>query len=272
MNFKTENDPAILRQAALLLERENQRLAKQIIALTAELVALKGESFEQMQLRIATLEQQIAQKNRLLFGESSERRANGEGGAPPEPPEPSNPPKPPKRGHGPKAQLSLEIVEVEHKLDEADKVCKSCGGALEEWEGQFETSEEIDPVPRRFVLKKHKRQKYRCGCGGCIETAPGPDKLFEGARYSIEFAIEVGVDKYGDHAPLERQVRKMRREGLLVESQTLWDQLERAARLLAPGYESLFQYVLSRSVIGARSSLASTRGGQLRQAHRGAAR
>ncbi|MDI1437703.1 IS66 family transposase, partial [Polyangium sorediatum] len=248
MNFETENDPDILRQAALLLERENQRLAKEIIKLTAELIALKGGDSEQMKLRIAALEQQIAQKNRLLFGKTSERRANGEGGAPPEPPEP---PKPPQKGHGPKAQLSLPIEEVVHKLDEADKVCKSCGGALVEWEGQFETSEEIDPVPRRFVLKKHKRQKYRCGCGGCIETASGPEKLFEGARYSIEFAAEVGVDKYGDHAPLERQVRKMRREGLLVESQTLWDQLERAARLLAPGYEALFQYVLSRGVIGA---------------------
>ncbi|MRG91670.1 IS66 family transposase [Polyangium spumosum] len=248
MNFETENDPEILRQAALLLERENQRLAKEIIKLTAELIALKGGDSEQMKLRIAALEQQIAQKNRLLFGERSERRANGEGDAPPEPPEP---PKPPKKGHGPKAQLSLQIEEVVHKLDDADKVCKSCGGALVEWEGQFETSEEIDPVPRRFVLKKHKRQKYRCGCGGCIETAPGPEKLFEGARYSIEFAAEVGVDKYGEHAPLERQVRKMRREGLLVESQTLWDQLERAARLLAPGYEALFQYVLSRGVIDA---------------------
>ncbi len=57
MNFETENDPEILRQAALLLERENQRLAKQIIELTRELIALKGGDSEQLKLRIATLEQ-----------------------------------------------------------------------------------------------------------------------------------------------------------------------------------------------------------------------
>ncbi|MDC3956940.1 IS66 family transposase [Polyangium jinanense] len=246
MRFETENDPEVLRQAALLLERENQKLAKKIIELTAELLALKGGDPEQLKLRIAELEQQIAQKNRLLFGEKSERRGGEAQDATPEPP-----PKPPQKGHGPKAQPSLPIVEVVHELDEADKVCNSCGGALEVWEGQFEESEEVDVAPRRFELKKHKRQKYRCRCGGCVETAPAPMKLFEGARYSIDFAVEVATEKYCDHAPLERQVRKMRREGLLVESQTLWDQIERLARLLSPGYEALVRHVLSHPVIGA---------------------
>jgi transposase len=246
MRLEHEKDPEILRKAALLLERENQKLAKKIIELTAELLALKGGNSEQLKLRIAELERQIAVKNHLLFGEKSERRDGDAQDAPP-----PAPPKPPQKGHGPKAQPSLPMVEVVHELDEADKVCTACGENLEAWEGQFEESEEIDVVPRRFVIKKHKRQKYRCRCGGCVETAPAPVKLFEGARYSIDFAIEVAVDKYLDHQPLERQVRTMRREGLVVESQTLWDQLERLARPLAPGYEALVQYVLSRGVIGA---------------------
>jgi hypothetical protein len=32
-----------------------------------------------------------------------------------------------------------------------------------------------------------------------------------------------------DHLLLERQVRTMAREGLAIDSQTLWDQLERLA-------------------------------------------
>lgn len=247
MRLEDEKDPEILRTAALLLERECQRLAKKIVELTTELLSLKGGDAEQLKLRIAELEQQIANKNRMLFGESSERRVGDEPSSPPEP----APPKPPKKGHGPKAQPSLPIEPVVHELDEADKVCTSCGEKLEAWEGQFEISEEIDVVPRRFVLKKHMRQKYRCRCGGCIETAPGPVKLFEGARYSVDFAIDVAATKYNQHNPLERQVRAMKWEGLAVESQTLWDQIERLARLLAPGYEALFHYVLSKDVIGA---------------------
>ncbi len=61
------------------------------------------------------------------------------------------------------------------------------------WEGQHEESFEVDVIPRRFVLKRHLRMKYRCACGGCIETAPGPVKLCEGARYSVDFAIEVAT-------------------------------------------------------------------------------
>ena len=85
--------------------------------------------------------------------------------------------------------------------------------------GQFEESEEIDSLERQFVLVRHKRKKYRCRCGGCVETAPAPEKLIKGGRYSIDFAVSVAVAKYADHLPLERQVRIMKRQGLDVDSQ-----------------------------------------------------
>jgi transposase len=95
------------------------------------------------------------------------------------------------------------------------------------------------------------RKKYRCSCGGCVETAIGPDKLFPGARYSIDFAIEVAAAKYIDHAPLERQVRIMAREGLRVTSQTLWDCLEHLARPLACAYQAIHREQLREPVLGA---------------------
>jgi transposase len=244
--LQDEKDPDILRQAALLLERENQRLVAKIIELTRELVALKGGDAEQMKLRIAELERQLATRNRKLFGASSEKRSTADESKPE-----SEEPKPPPKGHGPRAQPALPIQEQIHTLDAADQTCPSCGGDLAAWEEQFEESDEVDVLERRFVMVKHKRQKYRCRCGGCIETAPGPVKLFEGARYSVNFAVEVSSEKYLEHAPLERQVRKMGREGLIVESQTLWDQIERLARLLMPAYAALVAYVLSKPVIGA---------------------
>jgi transposase len=243
MRLDKETDPDILRQAAMILERENQKLTQKIIELTRELLTLKGGDAEQLALRIADLEKQLALKNQMLFGASSEKRSGDKPAA--------GSPKPPQKGHGPKPQLNLPIVEVVHKSEQADRMCGSCGGQLDAWEGQFEESEEIEVVERRFFIKKHKRQKYRCRCNACIETAPGPLKLFEGARYSIDFAIEVATDKYCDHMPLERQVRKMAREGLNVDSQTLWDQIERVARLLSPGHIELIQYILAKPVIGA---------------------
>jgi transposase len=142
-------------------------------------------------------------------------------------------------------------VEELFAMDEADMGCPKCGKPLATFPGQFEESEEITVVERRFVLVKQKRQKYRCACNGCIETAPGPVKLFPGARYSVDVAVEVVACKYIDHSPLERQVRIMAREGLVVDSQTLWDQIERLARILGSVKEALHAYVLAQAVIGA---------------------
>ncbi|MCB1037559.1 MAG: IS66 family transposase, partial [Acidobacteria bacterium] len=92
---------------------------------------------------------------------------------------------------------------------------------------------------------------YRCRCNGAVVTAPAPAKLIPGGRYSTEFAVEVALGKYLDHAPLERQSRTMAREGLLVTSQALWDQIEALARALEPSYQALHAEVLSAPVVHA---------------------
>ena len=244
--LESEKDIELLRQAALLLERENQRLTAKVVELTKELLVAQGKDKEVLQQRLALLEQQLAAQTKKIFGDSSEKRADGH-----EQSEQGEKKKKPQPGHGPRKQPNLLEIEVEHDLDEPDQVCTSCGGKLEEWLGQFETSEEVDLIERRFILKKHKQKKYRCACGSCIETALGPTKLFPAARYSVDVAIEIVVMKYVDHLPLERQVRIFAREGLMVTSQTLWDYLERVARLLEPAYDRLQAYILSQPVIGA---------------------
>jgi transposase len=122
--------------------------------------------------------------------------------------------------------------------------------------GQTEDAEEITVIERRFAVLVHRRQKYRCACNACVVTAPAPPRLTtsadgRGRRYAPEFAVEVAVGKYLDHLPLERQARIMRREGLLIETQTLWDQLEALATVLTPTYEALRRHVLAAPVIGA---------------------
>lgn len=237
-----EKDIEVLRQVAGLLERENQLLTQKIVALTKEILQLKGQDTTALQLQLELLQQQLAKRNQMLFGDSSEKR-------------PTEEKKPKKKkeqqkGHGPTPQPKLPIQEVIHPLDKDEQTCAKCGGELQEWPGQFEESEEIDVVHRYFVIKKHKRQKYRCGCQSCVETAPGPEKLAPGSRYSIDFAIEVATEKYLEHMPLERQVRKMEREGLDVTSQTLWDQLNVLAHHLKPTADALHKKLVEEPVLG----------------------
>ena len=252
-----EKDPEILRKAVALLERHNLVLSKKLAEVLrelertrAELAAATGNAVKG-QLRLEALEQQLANLTKQIFGTSSEKRADDEqAGAGAEGEDKNKDEKKKQRGHGPKEQPKLPVVDVKHELDEADKTCPECGGGLEEMKGQYEEHEEIDVVPLRFVRKRHLRQKYACNCGGHIETAIGPDKLCPGARYSINFAIYVAISKYCDHLPLERQVRMMARDGLDVTSQTLWDQIDQVAWLVQSVMKRLHAYVLGHPVIG----------------------
>jgi hypothetical protein len=75
LNLATEKDPEILRKAALLLERENERLVARIVELTRRLQKLEGkEEAGQLSLEIAKLEQQLSKARQMLFGASSEKR------------------------------------------------------------------------------------------------------------------------------------------------------------------------------------------------------
>lgn len=242
VRLDVEKDLETVRQAALLLEAENKKLVAKTVELTRELLKLKGVGEEQLTLRIAELEQRLAARNKALFGKSSEKRGKGQKGTGE---------KQPQSGHGPKDQPNLRVVEEQIAIvDASATVCEHCNQPVAEWKDQFEESEEVHVISREFVVKKIKRQKARCACCRTIVTAPAPLKLFPGARYSVAFAVLVVISKYADHLPLERQVKMMARDGLDVDSQTLWDYVWAIAQLLKPTHQRLLEYVLKAPVIG----------------------
>lgn len=241
VDIERENNVEVLRQVARLQERENERLRRRVAEMAAMLAKMSGDPTV-LQRELVKLQELLARREQALFGRSSESQ-----------PKPNAAPatREKQRGHGPTQQPLLTTVERTHTLDAADMKCPACGADLDVWKDQFEESEEIDVVETQYVLTKHKRQKYRCRCGGCVETALGPKKLRPGNRYSIEFAISVALAKYLDHLPLERQVRMMRRQGLNVTSQVLWDQLELLAGVVGKAVERLLvEHVLKAPCVG----------------------
>ena len=155
----------------------------------------------------------------------------------------------PKTGHGPRSQPDLPIEKVVHTLADDERTCSFCGGDLKVMGELVEESEEITVISLEYKILHHLRQKYRCGCNAQVDTAPGPVKLMKGGRYSIDFAAQVAENKYLDHLPLERQVRAMERAGLIIDSQTLWDQIEKLAQHLQPTYDALCKLALEAAVI-----------------------
>ena len=259
MNAATCNDIPLLRAYAKALEDEVRTLHRRLGKLTTEIASLKNQDQQTvLELEVKLLQEAVDRRERELFGDSSERRPkdgspDGESSGSSESSESSEstkpaPPRPPRRGHGPRPQPQLPLVFTRHVLDEPDLVCPECGDLLPEWAGQVEESDEIIVVERQYKILRHQKQKYRCACGH-IETALGPPKLIPGGRYSIDFAADVAVDKYQDHLPLNRQVERMARTGLVVDTQTLWDQLSALVRVLNGCYQALVLHVLAAAVL-----------------------
>jgi transposase len=237
VDLRRERDIEQLRRVALAQQVQIEQLLRVLSAQAAELGALKGNE-QELQQKLALVEQLSKQ----AAGVAAKIEALS----------PAAPKKKRKKRtqFGNTEQPALPEVEQVFELDAADKTCPSCGGQLRPMAEQFETSEMIDVVEVSYRVVKVKQQKYACRCGGCVETAPGPERAISGGRYSLDFAIKVAIDKYLDHIPLARQERILRRHGLVVTSQTLWDQLHALGRRLESASRALLARVLADPVIG----------------------
>lgn len=226
----TPKDPEILWELRIdLLEQEVQRLHRHLGRAYARIAELEGRdpqlAFDELleELRKSEAERLRREQAQVQADEKAEEKPVK--------------PRPPRRGHGPRPQEALPVVETVFELEEGT-TCKVCGGHPEPLGDQFEESEEIDVIERQYVRRVLRRRKYRCRCNACVMTAPASPRVLPGGRYSTDFTVQVVVDKYLDAIPLERQARIMEREGLQVDSQTLFDQAWAACQHLRPVYDA----------------------------------
>jgi transposase len=242
LKVKQEKDIEQLRRIAMALESHVTHLTSALREAHAKLAKFTGkDSTVALQQTLA----EIAEFEAKLREQAAQAPAD-------EPAKPEPEVKQPKKReqYGATPQPSLPKEEQLFVLDDADQVCPQCSKLLMPLEGQFDESEMIDVVEVSYCIKQVKQQKYVCKCGGCVETAPGPERVTPGSRYSLDFAIKVATDKYLDHLPLDRQVRIMKRHGLVVTSQTLWDVLYMLGKRLESASQALMSAILSRGVIG----------------------
>ena len=238
VDLDRESDVEQLRRIARMQQLQIEKLLKILAAQSKRIDALVGSPGE--------LQQMLALMDKIEPSAGSSDDSSTQNEAPS-----GGPPRKKKRTKfGSTSQPSLPVVEETFELDEPDRTCPQCGNELRPMTDQFDVSEMVDVVEVSYRIVQAKQQKYSCRCGGCIETAPGPERAIEGGRYSLAFAVKVAIDKYLDHLPLNRQARIMGRHGLEVSSQTLWDQLHALGRRLRVVWEELFARVIREPVIG----------------------
>lgn len=136
--------------------------------------------------------------------------------------------------------LPAHLPRIESVVDVDDTSCPCCRAALHRI-GE-DVSERLDVVPAQFRVIVTRRPKYACrACEEVVVQAPAPARLVEGGIPTEATVAHVLVAKYADHLPLYRQAQIYARQGVNLDRSTLADWVGKAAFLLRPVHQRLFE-------------------------------
>jgi len=144
-----------------------------------------------------------------------------------------------RRRHN-RGALPAHLPRVETVIDVEDTACPCCGGALHRI-GE-DRAERLDIIPAQFRVLVVCRPRYGCrACEEVVVQAPAPPRLVEAGLPTEATVAQVLVAKYADHLPLYRQAKIYARQGIDLDRSTLADWVGKAAFLLRPVHERLFE-------------------------------
>ena len=137
----------------------------------------------------------------------------------------------------------LPVVREDVPLTAAQRKCPQCES--ETVDVAPHRSWKIEFIPGQFVAKEMFAQRACCPhCKGQFVQARAP-KVIAGSLVGEALLARVLVDKAEDHLPLDRQRKRMEREGLCVPQTTLDNWWKQGAELLMPLHLLLKQEVMN---------------------------
>lgn len=151
---------------------------------------------------------------------------------------------------------NLERVVIEHKLEGEDLKCKKCDEELVEI-GIKSKKEIIKYIPAKLIVEEHITYSY--ACKSCeketgesnIIAAEAPKTIFYNSMASHELVAHTLVLKYQHAIPLYRQETYFDMMGATLSRQTLSNWTIAAASALEPIYNHMKKELLSRHYIHA---------------------
>ncbi|MFQ5868076.1 MAG: IS66 family transposase [bacterium] len=239
--LKAENEKLteIFEFATLEFEKRNRKIAFLEEELKKRDTTIKEKRCENelLKRRLLELEARNNLLNKMVFGKKSEKKEGEKF------PDVESKRRGATRGHtgyGRKIPENLEEREEIIDLPEEKKFCSHCGKPYIEI-GLEEVSSEVC-IEKRYYLKRIKRKVYKktCNCQGPIVTTPAPPKIIPKGKFSIDFWVDVLINKFRNHLPVERQVLEMKEYGLDVPTGTIFGGLKKIDSLyLEPLYEAM---------------------------------
>lgn len=106
-------------------------------------------------------------------------------------------------------------------------------------------TETLAYTPCELYVKKQVRPKLLDAATNSIVQAPAPDRPFEKSSVDASLVSQAIVEKYVDHIPIYRQIKRYARLGVAISDSTMGDWFAAAANLLLPLYEAHKKLVIS---------------------------
>lgn len=240
VNFSKEKNVGFLREANIFLQEK-------VLLLEKEILLLKREKALDEEISKGLSEQLLLLKKKFFSKEGEKRKNKGPKKGKKNPnllPHNQNP-----LGEITDTPIVLNTTEEIHRL--VNLICRFCESKnIKLMKNCYEESLEIEVSERKFILKKHLREKWSCLDCGKITTADGAIKLIPGGKFSIQLAVALADDKFSNHIPLERQRKIMASNGLYVEVKTLFGLTKHVANLLSTIPAMIRTEILSQKYVG----------------------
>lgn len=145
-------------------------------------------------------------------------------------------------------------VEVVHDLAENQKIC-TCGHNLAPF-GE-EVSEQLEVIPARICVIRHRRLKYACKvCCEGVTTAPVKTQAIAKCLAAPGLLAHVAAMKFDDHLPLYRQSEIWNRIGVDLSRATLSSWILKMGAALNPLVAHMQKHIVKSGYVKADETTA----------------
>ncbi len=149
-----------------------------------------------------------------------------------------------KRTDYSKLELPADLERVETVIEPLDKT-----------EGMTKIGEEVTELlaiaPQKFYVKRIIRPKYARPNNEGISIAELPSRPVQGGKVDVSLLVMILLDKYVDHLPLHRQLKKYERLGVKLSDATVGSWAGEAIKPLEYLYQELKTRVKNSSYLQA---------------------
>lgn len=118
-----------------------------------------------------------------------------------------------------------------------------------------DVTETLAYKPCELFVKKVIRPKLLDVAANRVWQAPAPDRSFERSSVDPSLVAQVIVEKYVDHLPLHRQQKRYLRLGVTISDSSIGDWLTTSANLLLPLYQAHALLVLKTGYLHADETI-----------------